>query len=48
MANEANQILNDFLNRLQRNAKIRKALAIAILLMLSGIAGLNRPGFVGG
>jgi TRAP-type uncharacterized transport system substrate-binding protein len=39
MANEADKFLNDFLNRLQKNAQIRKGLALALLLILSGIAG---------
>jgi TRAP-type uncharacterized transport system substrate-binding protein len=39
MANEADKILNDFLKRIQKNATIRKGLAVLLLLMLSGIAG---------
>lgn len=39
MANEADKILNDVLRRLQRNATIRKSLAVCLLLILSGIAG---------
>jgi TRAP-type uncharacterized transport system substrate-binding protein len=39
MANEADKFLTDFLNRLQRNAQVRKGLALALLLILSGIAG---------
>jgi TRAP-type uncharacterized transport system substrate-binding protein len=39
MANEADKVLTDFLNRLQKNAQVRKGLALALLLVLSGIAG---------
>lgn len=39
MANEANKVLTAFLKKLQKNAQIRKALASALLLALSGVAG---------
>ncbi len=39
MANEAHNILNDWLKRLQRNERVRKILALGLLLALLGIAG---------
>jgi len=39
MANEANVILNNYLNRIQQNATFRKGLAICILLVFSSVAG---------
>ncbi|MEO6016993.1 MAG: TAXI family TRAP transporter solute-binding subunit [Polaromonas sp.] len=38
MANEASGILNDWLKRLQRNERVRKALAFVLLVALLGIA----------
>jgi TRAP-type uncharacterized transport system substrate-binding protein len=38
MANEANKILAGFLQRIQRNAMLRKALAVCLLLVLLGAA----------
>lgn len=37
MSNEANKILSDFLNRIQKNATIRKSLAMLILFALMGV-----------
>lgn len=39
MANEARNILNDWLGRIQRNERLRKILALLALLVLLGIAG---------
>lgn len=39
MANEARSILNDWLQRVQRNERLRRALAVAVLLGLLGLAG---------
>jgi len=39
MANEANVILNNYLNRIQQNTTFRKGLAICILLVFSSVAG---------
>lgn len=39
MANEADKVLADFLKRLQKNAQVRKGLALALVLTLSAIAG---------
>ncbi len=39
MANEARGILNDWLQRLQRNERVRKALAFLLVIALLGIAG---------
>lgn len=39
MANEARGILNDWLNRVQRNERVRKTLAGLLILVLLGIAG---------
>lgn len=38
MANEADKLLSGFLKRLQQNARIRKGLAVCILLALLGVA----------
>ncbi|MEO6017260.1 MAG: TAXI family TRAP transporter solute-binding subunit [Polaromonas sp.] len=38
MANEASGILNDWLKRLQRNERVRKALAFVLLVALLGLA----------
>ncbi|MES2402270.1 MAG: TAXI family TRAP transporter solute-binding subunit [Pseudomonadota bacterium] len=38
MANEARGILNDWLNRLQRNERVRKTLACLLVIVLLGIA----------
>ncbi|MES2192558.1 MAG: TAXI family TRAP transporter solute-binding subunit [Pseudomonadota bacterium] len=38
MANEARGILNDWLNRLQRNERVRKTLAFLLVMVLLGIA----------
>lgn len=38
MANEARSILNDWLQRVQRNERVRRALAVAVLLGLLGLA----------
>jgi TRAP-type uncharacterized transport system substrate-binding protein len=40
MANESEVILIGFLDRLRRNNRIRRALAVAVLLALLGIAGM--------
>jgi len=39
LANEAHGILNDWLKRLQRKERVRKALAFLLLVVLLGIAG---------
>ena len=39
MANEARGILNDWLTRMQRNERLRKTLAVLLVLALLGIAG---------
>ncbi len=39
MANEAHGILNDWLKRIQRNERVRKALAFVLLVALLGMAG---------
>lgn len=39
MASEAEKILSDFLNRMQKNARIRAVLAIALLIALLGVGG---------
>ncbi|MES2508413.1 MAG: TAXI family TRAP transporter solute-binding subunit [Pseudomonadota bacterium] len=38
MANEARSILNDWLKRVQRNERLRKTLAVMVLLALLGVA----------
>ena len=39
MANEAHSILNDWLKRIQRHERVRKALAFVLLVALLGMAG---------